>query len=156
MPRVKHCFESGHSYHITTRTRGGILIFTSDAEKKTIVDALAFYRRRGDWRLFAFVVMANHVHFVVSQTYVDLSAVIGNFKKWTSGKASFGPGYHLWERRFDDNVVVQPAEMQEVVQYIHDNPVRIGLVRRAEDYFWSSARNYAGIEPVAMEVDMEW
>jgi REP element-mobilizing transposase RayT len=156
LPRVKHHFEPGHYYHITSRTLGGVHAFASDADKKMVVDALAFYRRRGDWKLFAFVVMANHVHLILLETGAGLSTVIGNFKKWVSNGASYGPGYRLWERRFDDNAIVHASELREVVQYLHDNPVRIGLVRRPEDYFWSSARNYAGIAPVPMEVDREW
>ena len=156
MPRVKHYFEQGHYYHITTRTRNGVFAFASPQTKRVVADALAFYRERGDWRLHAFVIMANHVHCAVSETGTGLSAVVGNFKKWISNHLGREVDGELMERRFDDNAIQGHQEMRGVVAYIHDNPVRVGLVRRAEDYFWSSARNYAGLEPVAMEVDMQW
>jgi REP element-mobilizing transposase RayT len=150
---VKHYFEKGHFYHITSRTEGGVHAFSSDETKRVIVDAFSFYRRRGDFRLNAFVVMANHVHFVAQETGLGLSKVLCNFKKWiwTQLQDDFPAG--LWERRFDDNAIRHVVEYRSVIQYVHENPVRIGLVRRAEDYFWSSARNYAGIKPVAMEID---
>jgi len=69
------------------------------------------------------------------------------------GAADNGP---LWERRYDDNAIRSAREMRQVIEYDHSNPVRIGAVRRPEDYFWSSARNYAGLTPVAMDVDMDW
>ena len=156
MPRVKHYFEKGRFYHITTRTEGGVHAFASDSAKEVIVAALSFYRNRGDWKLFGFVVMANHVHFVVSETGVGLGGVVGNFKKWIWGQLAGPQPGRLWERRYDDNAIAGAEEMKNVIRYMHNNPVRIGLVRTAEDYFWSSARNHAGLSPVAAEVDMQW
>jgi REP element-mobilizing transposase RayT len=154
MPRVKHYFEPGHFYHIATRTEGGVHAFASDDAKRILVDALDFYRRRGRWRLHAFVVMANHVHLVASETGVGLSLTVRDFKKWTWRQLTRGlPETRLWERRFDDNAIIHPGELVTVIQYIHNNPVRIGLVRRPEDYVWSSAPNYAGLVPVAIEID---
>jgi len=156
MPRVKHYFQQGHYYHITTRTRNGTFAFTSPEAKRVVADALAFYRERGDWGLHGFVIMANHVHCAVSETGIGLSSVVGNLKKWLSNHLRGEVDGELMERRFDDNAITGRREMRSVIEYIHCNPVRVGLVRRAEDYFWSSARNYAGIEPVAMEVDIQW
>ena len=153
MPRVKHYFEKGHSYHITSRTEGGVHAFATDEAKRTIVDALSFYRQRGDLGVYAFVIMANHIHLVAQETGAGLSHVVGNLKKWIWTQLQGAAPGVLWERRFDDNAICHVVELKEVVQYVHNNPVRIGLVRRAEDYFWSSARNYCGLKPVAMEID---
>jgi len=101
------------------------------------------------------VIMANHVHVVVSEKGAGLSQVVGNFKKWISNNLG-NATEELLERRFDDNSIQHEAEMLEVIRYIHHNPVRAGVVGQPEDYFWSSARNYAGLTPVAMEVDKEW
>ncbi len=87
---------------------------------------------------------------------MGLSSVVGNLKKWLSNRLGRELEEELMERRFDDNAIQDESEMRDVIRYVHNNPVRIGLVPRAEDYFWSSARNCAGLEPVAMEVDMEW
>lgn len=46
--------------------------------------------------------------------------------------------------------------MLSVVRYIHENPVRANMIVTPEDYLWSSARNYAGMTPTAMEVTREW
>ena len=156
MPRVKHYFETGHFYHITTRTEGGVFAFSSDDAKRIVVNTLAFYRQRGRWHVHGFVVMANHVHVVASKTRVGLDSVVRDFKKFLHHELHGSEGEHLWERRFDDNAIRHVVEMRDVVQYIHNNPVRIGLVQRVEDYFWSSARNYAGLTPVAMEIDKDW
>jgi REP element-mobilizing transposase RayT len=153
---VKHYFEKGHFYHLTTRTLDGVPAFASDTAKQKVMDVLTFYRERGDWRVYGFVVMNNHVHVVVSQESRGLNDVIRDFKKWVFRQLR-GPGADpLWERRFDDNAIQGQKEMEDVVTYVHNNPVRAGIVQRPEDYFWSSARNCAGLTPVAMEVDKVW
>ena len=156
MPRAKHYFEPGHFYHLTTRTADGSLAFAPEEAKRAVVDALAFYRARGDWHLHAYAAMGNHVHLIASETGVGLSNVVRDFKKLVFRQLRVPDHGRLWERRFGDNAVTHAVEMREVSQYIHNNPVRVGLVRRPQDYFWSSARNYAGLTPVAMEVDMQW
>jgi len=156
MPRVKHHFEPGHVYHLTTRTRTGEFAFESETAKRMIADALGFYRGRGDWILYAFVIMANHVHCVAGETGIGLNRVFGAFKSWVSNRLGTETQGTRLERRFDDNAVRDWREMVSVVAYVHENPVRIGLVRGPEDYFWSSARNYAGLSPVAIEVDLAW
>ena len=156
MPRVKHFFEQGGYYHITTRTLEGVSAFFSDASKACVIDALGFHRKRGDWKIAGFVVMINHVHLVAVQAGRNLSDTVRDFKKWVHHRLRGGAAGRLWERRFDDNAIQHEAELLQVLQYIHHNPVRAGAARQAEDYFWSSARNYAGLKPVAMEVDVDW
>jgi REP element-mobilizing transposase RayT len=149
-------FEEGGRYHVTTRTRGAVHRFKSEEAKETVVGAIGAYRERGRWRVHGFVVMANHVHLVLSATDEDLRATVRDFKKWVWRAFRGRGGRPLWERRYDDNAIVARQEMLRVISYIHNNPLRVGLARRATDYFWSSARNYAGLRPVAMEVDTEW
>jgi REP element-mobilizing transposase RayT len=153
---VKHYLQGGGYYHLTTRTLKGEHVFASDEAKQTVVDALASRQEAGRWRVHAFVVMANHVHVVVSDAGVGLQEAVRDFKKWVWHEVRGLGNGPLWERRYDDNAIGSAHEMRAVAEYVHNNPVRIGLVRRPEDYFWSSARNYAGLKPVAMEVDKAW
>ena len=53
---------------------------------------------------------------------------------------------------YDRNITSTEA-LRAVIDYIHANPVRRGLVARAEDWEWSSARWYAGLRPVKLEMD---
>jgi hypothetical protein len=50
--------------------------------------------------------------------------------------------------------VASAAALRAVIDYIHANPVRRGLVARPEDWEWSSARWYAGLRPVKLEMDL--
>src|SRR5207245_9352899 len=62
--------------------------------------------------------------------------------------------YRFWQRGggYDRNVI-EPHTLQQMIEYIHNNPVRRGLVEKATDWVWSSARFYAGLRPVAIEMD---
>ena len=113
---------------------------------------------RGDLQLFAYMIMNNHIHLVI-QPSPDrtLAEIVRDLKKWTSRHNAAKPlRTPLWERRYDDNLIRSAEEMQTIINYVHSNPVRVGLVTEPEDYIWSSARNYAGKEPVKLMVTTDW
>jgi len=69
------------------------------------------------------------------------SIKVGSTHRINSGRRESGL---LWQPRFFDRAVRTVQEYYEKVEYIHLNPVRAGLVERAEDWPWSSVRDYAG------------
>ncbi len=122
--------------------------------------------------MYAYVIMTNHIHTIMQNSAGDLSGLIRDFKKFTS-KAILKEvnennqesrrewlqmvfKYHakynkrvkdlqLWT--YEDHAVeLNSNEMiDSKLEYIHMNPVRAGWVGKAEDYLYSSARNYAGL-----------
>ncbi len=62
--------------------------------------------------------------------------------------------YRFWQRGggYDRNIT-DPATLRVMIDYIHNNPVRRGLVERATDWPWSSARHYAGVPQVPLRMD---
>ena len=52
-----------------------------------------------------------------------------------------------------DRNTIETATVHQMIDYIHANPVRRGLVASVEDWQWSSTRCYAGIRPVRLEID---
>jgi putative transposase len=62
--------------------------------------------------------------------------------------------YRFWQRGggYDRNVT-DPATLRAMIEYIHDNPVRRGLVSQPTDWPWSSARFYAGWADVPLPMD---
>ena len=67
----------------------------------------------------------------------------------------------LWELfekeyRFDSFVITNEDTLRQKIEYIHNNPVRAGLVREATEWLYSSAVNYAGLSDVLIPVDIEW
>ncbi len=158
MPRVRHWQEDWMSYHLTTRTLNQSFYLAADKDKTVIVRGLDFFQQRGDFLLFGYVIMGNHLHIVLQPSIGrTLAEIARDLKKWTSRyNTAKPPNTSLWERRYDDNVIHTAEEMTSVLNYIHNNPVRAGLVARPEDYPWSSARNYAGRQQVELAVTTDW
>lgn len=65
-----------------------------------------------------------------------------------------GKGHRFWQAGtgYDENVS-EPQALHSIVEYIHFNPVRRGLVRRPEDWMWSSARDWMGLDGSPIKVD---
>ena len=158
MARVKHGQDDWLAYHITTRTLDGEYFLTQPAEKRRIITTLAHYRSEGRYRLFGFVVMSTHVHFLIQPAPDEsLDGIVRDIETWTSSRnTAKAPGCPLWERRFDDNRITSSNELQNVLTYIHNNPVRAGIVPRPDDYEWSSFHNYAGNGRTLIDIDTDW
>lgn len=60
--------------------------------------------------------------------------------------------YQVWQEGFHPQQITSGEMLRQKIEYIHYNPVRIGLVARPEDWLYSSARNYAGLQGL-MEID---
>ena len=61
--------------------------------------------------------------------------------------------YRFWQDKSHPIELTTTEMIEQRMNYIHENPVRAGVVTVAEDYFYSSARNYAGLSSV-IEIDL--
>ncbi len=108
------------------------------------------------YRLFAWVVMPNHVH-VLFQPMAGwtLAKIVASWKKFTArkicdegrecGEENNGP---VWHREYWDRFIRDRRHFEKAIEYIHLNPVRAGLVRTASEWRWGSAY-LAGAQPDA-------
>lgn len=104
------------------------------------------------YRLLAWVVMPNHVHvlFEPKQGWT-VAKIVAGWKKFTARKirdqrrdSGQGAGGSVWHREYWDRYIRDEKHFRQTVEYIHLNPVKAGLVGRAEMWRWSSA--YANLE----------
>ncbi|MFM8333664.1 MAG: REP-associated tyrosine transposase [Candidatus Methylumidiphilus sp.] len=99
------------------------------------------------YRLLAWVVMPNHVHVLI-ETFAGhpLGEVAQAWKSYTALAANrlLQRTGQFWQREYYDRFVRDEAHLQRCVHYIHENPVKAGLVSRAEDWPYSSARRLLG------------
>ena len=104
-----------------------------------------------------YVVMPEHVHLLVSEPERGkLSLVIQMLKQITSRKLKPPGQPRFWQVRYYDFPVWSEAKRIEKLRYIHRNPVKRGLVKRPEDWKWSSFAHYAtGVEGV-VEIESHW
>ena len=94
------------------------------------------------YRLFAWVIMPNHVHALVEIWDTPLGQVVKNWKSYTIKAANkiLGRQGTFWLDDYFDHYSRDEAEFWRTVRYIENNPVKAGLVRTPEEWLWSSAR----------------
>jgi len=101
------------------------------------------------YRLLAWCVIPNHVHVLI-QPKNKLGKIVQSWKSYTgrwalNRNAALGlgvPGKKFWMREYWDRFIRNENHLIQVVDYIHENPVKAGLCVKAEDWPWSSARFY--------------
>ena len=102
--------------------------------------------------LYAFVLMKNHLHLLIEVEEVPLSRIMQTLLFSYAGY--FNRRYrevgHLFQGRYKAILCDKDAYLLELVRYIHLNPVRAGLVKKPEDYVWSSHLGYLGEKREAM------
>lgn len=106
-----------------------------------VEDAVGRGEELGHYQLDSYVVMPNHVH-VLLWPWVPLARITGGIKGVSAhaANATLGRvGMHFWEDESFDHWVRNQAELDRIRAYIEGNPVTAGLVKRPEDWPWSSA-----------------
>jgi putative transposase len=96
---------------------------------------------RGLYELHAWVVMPNHVH-VIFQPRAGMASIM----RWLKGRTSrvanqvlARTGKPFWQDESFDHWVRSPQELQDLIHYVENNPVKAGLVEAKEQWPWSSA-----------------
>jgi putative transposase len=161
--------DPNHLYFVTTRAVQRAHIFRRALVKRILIDSLNTGRILGQYALFAFVIMPNHIHLIL-QCLNDCTPgeIVREFKKATAnlivrqyeaeGNAqvleflatAVQPGrkeqHTVWEHEYQAKNIFSPDFMRQKMEYIHNNPIQPHwqLAGRPEEYPWSSARFYLG------------
>jgi len=104
------------------------------------------------YRLIAWATMPNHVHVMIEQIAgYPLGDVVHSWKSFTAKAANrrLRRTGAFWERDYFDRYIRDQAHLDATMHYIHENPVKAGLVARAEQWQWSSALRSAGVPPAS-------
>jgi len=167
--------------YISVVTKDRLPVFRTDTIKTIACQALDEARNSGEFLIFAYVIMLDHMHLLTDcpTTSADVlrymkgitgQRVIDYLKdqKYESSLAKLRHQdwkrehkYSLWQEEKNVFSIFSEAVFMEKVNYIHLNPVRAGLVERAIDYRWSSGRIWQGWaaedEPLRMDIDrIQW
>lgn len=144
VPRRPRLLFAGGTYHVTARGNNGDAIFRDDHDRVTYLQLIAKAARMTAARIFAYVLMSNHVHLVVQTPAPNLDVLIhGVHRPYAVGfNRRYGRSGHLFGSRYRSIPILDDTHLLEATRYIHRNPVRAGLVQRPEDFFWSSYRSY--------------
>ena len=121
----------GQAYHITTITLDRRPIFSDLRSVRLLINALRAAQTRDEATTLAFVVMPDHLHWLLQlEAGTSLSAVVGAVKAVTA----HGLGARVWQGGFHDHALRQEEDLAKLARYIVANPLRAGLVQRVGDY----------------------
>lgn len=116
--------------------------YLRDPRIATIVQNAFLFFDGQRYRLLAWVVMPNHVHVVIEVfDGFPLDRVVSSWKSYTAKQANqlLGRTGQFWSIEYFDRMVRDETHLANLIRYLHENPVRAGLVRKPEDWPFSSA-----------------
>ncbi|MBN2746088.1 MAG: transposase [Bacteroidales bacterium] len=155
-------------------------VFTRNEYKEIFLDSLRFSQQNKGMEIFAWCIMTNHVHLVFrSCNDIKPETMLGDIKRFTSRKivsaiienpkesrkdwllqqfrkeaekSSNVNHYQFWRHDNKPIELWSNKVISEKIKYIHNNPVKEGLVYKPEEYIYSSAKDYAGEKGVLENV----
>ena len=146
MPRPPRLEFSGAVYHVIARGNEQRDVFRSDSDRELYLRRLAHYRDRFRFHLYAYCLMSNHVHLALETGPVHLSRIVlalhGSYAQAFNQR--HGRVGHLFQGRYKAFLVQKTSYLLALLRYIHQNPVKAGLVIEPQHYRWSSDRFYRG------------
>jgi putative transposase len=128
-------------YHVINRGNARATVFYTPADYDIFVRLIGKARRLLPMRVFSYCLMPNHFHLGL-KPYGD-----GELSEWMNilmnmqikvHKARWNTTGHIWQGRFKASAIQEDEHLGAVITYIEDNPVRAGLVQRADEWPWSS------------------
>ena len=147
MSRYKRFCEDWAVYHVMIRCNNRQMLLKKHVTKMLLLESFAKYQQRLNFKLYAFVIMDNHAHWLLQVQGVNglsvlMQKVLLSFsRKYRQDNSYVG---HFWQGRYRSQSVVSDLGMREVLKYVHENPVKAKIVGDARDYFYSSAYKYLG------------
>jgi len=144
MSKRRH-ISPGTVYHFISRFVARQWFAEEDKERFTYLSLLGDLIVRTDWRCLAYAVMSSHVHLVLRAGEAKMVAwardVHSDFAIWTNGRRDRIGSVFVHEPK---TIAVHPDGVGAVIAYVHQNPVRAGVVRKAADSTWTSHQQYIG------------
>ena len=152
-----------------------IPIFNKQDTRDILLNSFRYLQGEG-LKIYAYVILKDHLHIIAQSS--NLSRDIARFKSITAKRLLTWLSEHeenrilnqfsiykkahkrdrkfqIWQEGVHTEWIHDEKMMMQKVEYIHNNPVEYGYVNRPEDWRYSSARNYLGLDSV-LEVCKEW
>jgi putative transposase len=143
MPRSRRNTAPGCVHHVVNRGNRRVTIFRKAGDYRAFIrilaEAISLYRMR----MISFTLMRNHWHLVLwPGEDVSISAFMGwltttHVRRYHEHYGLTGTG-HLYQERYHNDVCWEARDVLSVIRYVEGNPLAAGLVKRAEDWPWSS------------------
>lgn len=176
---IKHTIKTNSAYYLTLTVVDWVDVFMRKNHRDAVIESFKYCQKEKGLIIFAYCIMSNHIHIIANtDERFHLSDVMLDFKKFTTKKIIAQIKNKPESRRewmlklFEDHAVTSQKHktykfwkagnhaielysekfVWEKINYIHNNPVKEGLVKNPEDWCYSSASNYHEMESI-LEVE---
>lgn len=165
-------------HFLTFTVMGWIDIFSRQCYRDLLVESMQFCRQQKGLQIGAYVIMSNHMHTIWTATHHNLSDIVRDFKTFTSkaitatiqaepesrrdwllymfqfyaNRTAANDNFKVWTGNNHPEEIQSQDFLRSKLNYIHNNPVRAGLVAEPSHYVYSSAANYENKKGL-LEVD---
>ncbi|MGM1056124.1 MAG: REP-associated tyrosine transposase [Bacteroidota bacterium] len=170
--------EPEEVYFVTITVVGWIDVFTRAEQKAALIKSLQYCQKEKGLEIYAYCLMSNHIHMICKAVAeISLPEIMRDFKKFTSKQIiktieetpesrrdwmlkyfenacdhlKRNQKYKVWQDGYHAEILYSRKFLFQKLNYIHNNPVKSGIVKKPEHYIYSSARSYAGLD-VELEV----
>ncbi|WP_143961264.1 REP-associated tyrosine transposase [Litoribacter populi] len=147
-------------------------VFTRQVYVEILLESIKYCQIHKGLNVYAWVVMTNHCHLVISSSKTPLSDIIRDLKKHTAKKIVqairnnekesrrkwllwlLTKDNHIWfwEEGYHGEEIITRKFMDSKINYIHMNPVRAGIVEKEEEYLYSSCGEFYGLRKSLIEL----
>ena len=148
MPRAVRKQSETDIYHVVNRGSGSQIIFENDVDKAYFLKLTSSAFDDASGVLLAWCLMDNHFHLVIKADVSVLSHVLQLVQSAYAGYFNrvYGRSGALFGNRFKSEPITSEEYLLAAVRYVHNNPVKAGICRKAGEYVWSSYNEYVGSE----------
>jgi len=143
MPRYPRKRSLSGIYHIMLKGIDGRDIFLDDEDRIKFIENTVKAREKGNFKLHAYCLMDNHVHLLIKENEeigTSIKRITVGYVQWHNNK--YARTGHLFQNRYLSEPVETDSYLLTVVKYIHQNPLKAGIVTQLADYKWSSYLQY--------------
>ena len=143
MPRIARIVGAGYPHHMVERGNNRERVFANPIDYEKYLSSLSKYSEEKETAVLAYCLMPNHIHLLVRPSEEEtlakmMQGVTLCYSKYFNREN--GRTGRLWECRYYSTVIDGDSYLWTVSKYIENNPVRAGIVKKPEDYPYSSAK----------------
>lgn len=144
MPRQAREKSKTGIYHVMIRGINHQIIFEDEEDYSKYLQVIKEYKAISKYQILAYCLMGNHIHLIIKEGQEGLERIFkrigGKYVYWYNGK--YSRVGHLFQDRFKSEPVEDDGYLLTVLRYIHQNPIKSGLIKELIDYKWSSFNEY--------------
>ncbi|UCD54771.1 MAG: transposase [Candidatus Omnitrophota bacterium] len=144
------------AYFVTSVTYKRKAVFAEEKAVNLFLLTIEYLKLSLDYRIFAFCILSEHIHFIIQPfgkynlSYIMLM-IKGNFsRRFNKMYDSTG---HIWQKRFYDEGIRNEGMLISKIEYIHNNPLKHGIVADIDKFVYSSYQHYFNGKTCLLKID---